>query len=146
MRISLVLIAGLLLIVSAVVVLAIVQPFQDDDPPPIELSVDAVVATPPRWFREAVEVTARAVPLDDGRFILEGNEQAIVVQPKPDAVEGEVEHGERVTVRGIVYWLTPRQAAELRPLLQDDRQAQLAQAPTAPGGAYIYAQYVDATG
>lgn len=146
MRIAFVLIAGLLVIVVAVGVLAVVQPFADDDDEParVELSVDAIVATPPRWYRAAVEVTARAIPLDAERFLLEGDERAIIVQPEPGALTGEVERHEQVTVVGVVYRLNRLQVEALAPLLQDEGRPVLAKAPTDLGAPYISAQNVDA--
>ncbi len=147
MRIALVALAVVLVIGLAVAVLAVVQPFEDDDEQrPFEVSVDAIVTTPPLFHRKAVELTAQAVPLDDDRFLLQGDEQAIIVQPEPDAVEGEVKRGERVTVRGIVDRLDRLQVSELRPLLGEDREAVLAEAPTALGDPYVSAGHVDARG
>lgn len=146
MRLSLVLLAGLLVIVAAAVVIAVVQPFGDgdDEPARIEVPVDAIVATPPQWYRAAVEVTARAVPLDPERFLLEGDERAIVVQPEPGALTGEVERGDEVTVAGVVYRLNRLQVDALRPLLRDEGRPVLARAPTDLGAPYISAQDVDA--
>lgn len=146
MRISFVLLAGLLVIVAVVGVVAVVQPFDDgdDEPARVEVSVDAIVATPPQWYRAAVEVTARAVPLDPERFLLDGDERAIVVQPEPGALTGEVERGEQVTVAGVVYRLNRLQVDALRPLLRDEGRPVLARAPTDLGAPYISAQDVDA--
>lgn len=145
MRIIFVLIAGLLVIVVAVAVLAVVQPFADDDEPArVEVSVDAIVATPPQWYRAAVEVTARAIPLDTDRFLLEGDERAIIVQPEPGALTGKVERDEQVTVAGVVYRLNRLQVNALRPLLQDEGRPGLTRAPTDLGAPYISAQNVDA--
>ena len=146
MRLSFVLLAGLLVIVAAAVVIAVVQPFGDgdDEPARVEVSVDAIVATPPQWYRAAVEVTARAVPLDPERFLLEGDERAIVVQPEPGALTGEVERGDEVTVVGVVYRLNRLQVDALRPLLRDEGRPVLARAPTDLGAPYISAQDVDA--
>ncbi|HEV2060913.1 MAG TPA: hypothetical protein VGR11_16305 [Solirubrobacteraceae bacterium] len=147
MRITFVVIGALLVIVVAVGVLAVVQPFADDgddEPARVEVSVDAIVGTPPRWYRAAVEVTARAVPLDAERFLLEDDERAIIVQPEPGALTGEVERGEQVTVAGVVYRLNRLQVDALRPLLQDEGRPVLARAPTDLGAPYISAQDVDA--
>lgn len=147
MRISYVLLAGLLVIVVAVGVLAIAQPFADDgddEPARAEVSVDAIVETPPRWYRTAVDITARAVPLDTERFLLEGDDRAIVVQPEPGALTGEVERGEQVRVSGVVYRLNRLQVDALRRLLQDEGRPVLARAPTDLGAPYISAQDVDA--
>ncbi|MBW3607305.1 MAG: hypothetical protein KY463_02940 [Actinobacteria bacterium] len=103
-----------------------------------------IVGTPPRWYRTAVEVTARAVPLDTERFLLEDDERAIIVQPEPGALTGEVERGEQVTVAGVVYRLNRLQVDALRPLLQDEGRPVLARAPTDLGAPYISAQDVDA--
>lgn len=145
MRLSAALIAAVVVVVVAFVVLVVVAPFEDDgEQGPTEVAVDAVVETPPLWYRKRVELTAPAVPLEGDRFLLEGEEQAIVVQPEPDAVEGEIEPGERVTVTGVVARLDRLQASELRPLLRGGRQPLLAEAPTALGGPYVSADRVDA--
>lgn len=147
MRIAFVLIAGLLVIVVAVAVVAVVQPFADEgdgEPARAEVSVDAIVATPPRWYRAAVEVTARAIPLDDERFLLEGDERAIVVQPEPGALTGEIKRGEQVTVAGVVYRLNRLQVNALGPLSQDQGRPVVARAPSDLGAPYISAQDVDA--
>ena len=140
------LLATIVIIASAIVAFAVIRPFEDDgEPRPVHVSVDAIVTTPPQWYRMAVEVTTRAVPLDDERFLLDGDERAIVVRPRPDAVDGEVESGERVTVRGVVYWLDRSQASELRRILRADGRSLLAQAPISLGDPYIFADYVNAT-
>lgn len=145
MRLSAALIAAIVVVVAAFVVLVVVAPLHDDDEQGrTEVSVDAVVETPPLWYRKRVELTAPAVPLEGDRFLLEGAERAIIVQPEPGAVEGAVQPGERVTVTGVVARLDRLQASELRPLLRAGRQPLLAEAPTTLGGAYVSAARVDA--
>ena len=145
MRIALGFLAAVLLVGLAVVVLGVVEPFDDDDESvAVETSVDAIVDTPPLWYRKEVRVTARAVPVDEDRFVLEGDEQAIVVHPEPNAVQGEIERGEQVTVTGFVQRLDRLQVSELRALVRGGRQAPLREAPTELGDPYISGERVDA--
>ncbi|MBW3653486.1 MAG: hypothetical protein KY433_07820 [Actinobacteria bacterium] len=146
MRIALGILAAVLVVGLAIVVLGVVQPFEDDEDARAEASVDAIVEAPPPWYRKAVELTAPAIPVDEDRFVLEGDEQAIVVHPEPDAVEGEIERGEQVTVRGFVHRLDRLQVSELRALLRGGHRPLLREAPTALGDPYVLAEYVDARG
>jgi hypothetical protein len=142
-RIALVLVVLVCAVTVAVVVLAIVP---GDDEESAAASVDEIVNIPPLWYRKSVAVTGPADPLADGRFVLQGDNRMLIVQPQPDAVEGVVEPGERVTVRGSVFRLNRLQAAELGELRREGRGTQLADTPTALGDPYISANHVDAGG
>jgi len=84
------------------------------------VDVGVITRVPDRWFRENVLVTGEAVPVDEERFVLRGEDGgAIVVNPRPNAVDGEVEPGERVAVYGTVFGFSRLQTAELERLLGD---------------------------
>ncbi len=138
-----------LVILTAVAVLVLAD-YGDDDPypdpeRPIATSVDAIVDVAPRWFRQAVTVTATAVPLDNGMVVLEGGRRAITLDPEPGSVRGEIETGEKVTVTGVVRDLDRLQVAELRRLLHTDPPDALTRAPTALGEVFISGETIDAT-
>lgn len=144
MRVALVV---LVVFAAAVVAFAVIQPFEDDgDQRPAEVTVDAIVSTPPRWFREAVRVDGTAVVLDDERFLLEGDERTVPVWPDPGAVEGEIESGEQVKVTGFVYWLDRSMVSELRRMLREADRPPLAAADIAVNDPYVEASRVDAGG
>lgn len=144
MRIAFVLLGVLLL---ALVALFVVRPGGDDgDESPAEVTVGEIVDTPPLWYRKPVVLQARAIHVDDERFLLEGERRTIIVRPEPDAVQGVVEAGERVEVRGVVSRLDRLQASELRGLLGDGGRPQLDAAPTKLGDPYVSAGRVDARG
>ena len=147
MRIALVALVVLVVLAAAIVAFAVIGPFEDDgDERPAEVTVDAIVSTPPLWFREAVRIDGTALVLDDERFLLEGDERTIIVWPEPGAVEGEIESGEQVNVTGFVYWLDRSMVSELRRVLREADPPPHAAADIAVNDPYVEASRVDATG
>ena len=111
------------------------------------VDVGVITTVPDRWFRENVLVTGVAVPVDDERFVLRDGDDAIVVNPRPNTVQGEVEEGERVTVYGTVFGFGRLQIAELERLLEQDSTPEaLRDAPTELESPYLQASEVRAQG
>ena len=109
------------------------------------VEVGAITAVPDRWFRENVLVTGEAVPVDEERFVLRDGDDAIVVNPRPTAVQGEIEAGEQVTVYGTVFGFSRLQVAELERLLDEPQTpAALREAPTELESVYLQASEVRA--
>ncbi len=111
---------------------------------PIETSVAAIVDVQPRWYRKAVRITGAAVAVHPRRFVLRGGGSAIIVEPEPNGVDGDIRPGERVTVTGTIRRIDRLQAAELRRLLGLAGQSALAAAPTKLGDVFVAADDVDA--
>ena len=105
------------------------------------VSVDDLVSVPDRWFRENVLVTGEVVPVDEERFVLRGDRgAAIVVNPRPGTVDGELTRGDRVTVKGTVFGFSRLQTTELERLLADEgTPAAPREAPTELEGVYVQA-------
>ena len=111
------------------------------------VEVGAITAVPDRWYRENVLVTGEAVPVDEERFVLRDGEHAIVVNPRPTAVQGEIEPGEQVTVYGTVFGFSRLQIAEIERLLEDpEAPAALREAPIELESVYLQASEVRAQG
>jgi len=110
------------------------------------VDVGVITAVPDRWFRENVAVTGEVAPVDDERFVLVGEDgETIVVVPRPNAVRGALQAGERVTVTGTVFGFGRLQVAELDRLLQGDAPAALRTAPTDLEDVYLQALTVAPT-
>ena len=140
------LVVGLLVMVI-VVVGAVVVVDQSEDTPlntegPARVTVDQIVDVQPRWYRESVTVDGTAFPIDGERFVLRGEERAVVVEPDPEGAVEPLERGERVTVTGVVYGFSRVQTGELEELVGNGRHPELADAPTDLGDVYIDADRV----
>ena len=90
--------------------------------------------------------TAAVLAMQDRGEERDGDD-AIVVNPRPTAVQGEIEPGEQVTVYGTVFGFSRLQIAELERLLDDPTTpAALRQAPTELESVYLQASQVRAQG